>query len=141
MRIVSRIKTLLTTAFAVAAISLMSSTAFAHSSLTASSPGNQSVVQSPPKLELTFNEGVRMLRLTLVHGASHNIEFGFTPSTDTAATVSYDLPALMMGEHTVNWTVIGSDGHPVNGTFKFTVSADGEAAATQSHADSGHHHH
>lgn len=140
MRIVSRIQTLVATVFAIAAMSLLTSTAFAHSTLTSSLPGNQAVVASPEKLELTFNEGVRMLRLTLVHGASHNIEFGFAPSTETAATVSYDLPMLMLGEHTVNWTVIGSDGHPTNGMFKFTVSADGEAATTQSQA-AGHHHH
>lgn len=141
MRIVSGIKTLLTAAGMLAVISLLSTQALAHSSMTASSPGNQSVVASPEKLELTFNEGVRMLRLSLVHGASHNIEFGFAPSTETATTVSYDLPPLMLGEHTVNWTVIGSDGHPVNGKFMFTVSADGDAATVQTNNDAGHHHH
>ncbi|MBU2098512.1 MAG: copper resistance protein CopC [Gammaproteobacteria bacterium] len=141
MRIVSGIKNLLMAAAAVAALGLYSTTALAHSSMTASSPGNESVVVSPETLELTFNEGIRMLRLSLVHGASHNIEFGFQPSTETATTVSYELPMLMMGEHTVNWTVIGSDGHPVNGSFKFTVSADGEAATVQSNSDAGHHHH
>lgn len=141
MRIVSGIKRLFVVAGVMAVISLMSTTAMAHSSMTASSPGNQSVVTSPEALELTFNEGVRMLRLTLVHGASHNIEFGFQPSTEATNTYSYELPMLMMGAHTVNWTVIGSDGHPVNGSFTFTVSADGEAASAQSNTDAGHHHH
>lgn len=140
MRIVSRIKTLLMAASVIAMFGLLSGNVFAHSSMTASSPGNQAVVASPEKLELTFNEGVRMLRLSLVHGASHNIEFGFTPTTEAANTVSYELPTLMLGEHTVNWTVIGSDGHPVNGSFKFTVSADGEAATAQTNSDAGHHH-
>ncbi|MDO9519251.1 MAG: copper resistance protein CopC [Pseudohongiella sp.] len=141
MRIVSRIKTLLLAAGVAGLFSLFSASVLAHSSLTASSPGNQSTVVSPEKLELTFNEGVRMLRLTLVHGASHNIEFGFAPSTEATNTYSYELPMLMMGAHTVNWTVIGSDGHPVNGTFIFTVSADGEEASVQSHSGAGHHHH
>lgn len=141
MRIVLRIKTLLLAASAVAMFSLFSTSALAHVTLTASSPGNQSVVADAEKLELTFNEGVRVLRLTLVHGASHNIEFGFEPSTEPTATVSYELPMLMQGEHTVNWTVIGSDGHPNNGTFIFTVGSEGEAAAVQTNNDAGHAHH
>lgn len=141
MRSVSRIRTLLKAAGAVAVFSLFSTVALAHSTLTASLPGNQSVVAAPEKLELTFNEGVRVLRLTLVHGASHNIEFGFEPSTEAATTVSYELPMLMQGEHTVNWTVIGSDGHPNNGKFIFTVGAEGEAATMQTNNDAGHHQH
>lgn len=141
MRMVSTIKTFLMAASMMAVFSLLSTQALAHSSMTASSPGNEATVAAPEKLELTFNEGVRMLRLTLVHGASHNIEFGFEPSTEATTTFGYDLPMLMMGAHTVNWTVIGSDGHPVNGTFTFTVSADGEAAAVQTNTDAGHHHH
>jgi len=125
----------------------MPAAVLAHSSLTASLPGNQAVVSSPEKLELTFNEDVRMLRLTVVHGPSHNIEFGFQPSTAAAKTFSYPLPALMNGEHTVSWTVIGSDGHTVSGTYNFSVSPDGAAAQAEAHGhehghghDAGHSH-
>lgn len=113
----------------------------AHSALTASLPGSAAVVTSPEKLELSFNEDVRMLRLTLVHGAAHNIEFGFQPSTTPGTTFAYELPMLMMGEHTVNWTVVGADGHTVSGDFKFSVSADGAEASSEAHSHDGAHHH
>jgi hypothetical protein len=140
MRIVSTMKTFLVATGVVALCSLFSTSVLAHSSVTASIPGNQAVVASPEKLELTFNEPVRMLRLGLVHGSSHQIEFGFQPATETMATVAYELPALMMGEHTVQWTVIGSDGHPVNGSFTFTVSTEAEAAQVQSNSGASHQH-
>lgn len=141
MRIVSSLKTLLLAAGIVGLFSTFSGQALAHSSLVASLPGNEAVVSSPGTLELSFDEDVRLLRLTLVHGPSHNIEFGFEPSTAASESYSFALPALMMGAHTVNWTVIGSDSHPVNGSFSFTVSADGGEAQVQAHShDHGHDH-
>lgn len=121
-------------------LAIASAGVMAHSSLTASLPGDGAVVASPETLELTFNEEVRALRVTLTHGEHHEIDFGFTPNTASQSSLSYDLPALMNGAHTVNWTVIGSDGHSVNGSFGFTVSPDGEAATAQHHEDHHHHH-
>jgi len=139
MKLIALMKKLVLGAGLAGVLATVPTLVLAHSALTASLPGNEAVVSSPEKLELTFNEDVRMLRLTLVHGPSHNIEFGFQPSTAAAKTFSYDLPVLMLGEHTVSWTVIGADGHTVSGDYKFSVSADGAAAATQAH-DHGHGH-
>lgn len=139
MKLIALIKKLVLGAGLAGVLATVPTLVLAHSALTASLPGNEAVVSSPEKLELTFNEDVRMLRLTLVHGPSHNIEFGFQPSTAAAKTFSYDLPVLMLGEHTVSWTVIGADGHTVSGDYKFSVSADGAAAATQAH-EHGHGH-
>lgn len=114
--------------------------ALAHGELTSSAPGHETVVTSPEQLVLNFNDDVRLLRLALVHGASHNINFNFSPSTQVQRSFSYDLPALMMGAHKVDWTIIGSDGHTVSGTFSFVVSDSGEQPEVQENA-SGHHHH
>jgi copper resistance protein C len=113
---------------------------FAHSALTASSPGHETVVASPDTLMLRFNEQVRLLRVTLVHGPSHNIDFGFVATTTAQQEFSYELPMLMLGEHSVNWTVIGADGHTVSNSFKFTVSNDGAEAEVQTHQGDHHHH-
>ena len=115
--------------------------ALAHGELSSSAPGHEAVVTSPEQLVLNFNDEVRLLRLSLVHGASHNIEFGFSPSTQAQPSFSYDLPELMMGTHTVEWTIIGSDGHTVSGTYNFVVSEGGEQAEVQEHSDTEHHHH
>ena len=146
MRLNSCVKSLLMTIVVVVASAAFSATALAHSVLSSSMPGDKATVTAPEKLELTFNEPVRVLRLTVVHGAAHQIEFGFTPSTEPTQTLSYELPVMMMGAHTVNWTVIGSDGHTVNGTFGFTVSAEGAPPHQMMHshgnsAETPHQHH
>lgn len=141
MKLISVAKKLLMGAGFAGLLAVMPAMVLAHSALTASLPGNAAVVSSPEKLELTFNEDVRMLRLTLVHGAAHNIEFGFQPSTTPGTTFAYELPMLMMGEHTVSWTIVGADGHTVSGDFKFSVSADGAEAQSEAHNHGGAHHH
>lgn len=145
MRLNTWFKSLLMTIAVVAGSAAFSGTVLAHSVLNSSMPGDTAVVSAPEKLELTFNEAVRVLRLTLVHGAAHQIEFGFAPSTEPTQTLSYDLPMMMMGAHTVSWTVIGSDGHTVSGSFGFTVSAEGAPAQQMMHshgtpAETPHHH-
>lgn len=134
MRLNSWFKSLLMTMGVVAASAAFSAGALGHSVLTSSMPGDAAVVTSPEKLELTFNEAVRVLRLTVLHGAAHQIEFGFAPSTEPTQTLSYELPMMMMGAHTVSWTVIGSDGHTINGSFGFTVSAEGAPAQQMMHS-------
>lgn len=146
MRLNSWFKSLLMTIGVAAAAIAFSGSALAHTALSSSMPGDAAVVTSPEKLELTFSEPVRVLRLTVVHGAAHQIEFGFTPSTEPTQTLSYELPVMMMGAHTVSWTVIGADGHTVNGTFGFTVSAEGAPAHQMMHshgnsAETPHQHH
>jgi methionine-rich copper-binding protein CopC len=115
--------------------------ALAHGELSSSAPGHEAVVTAPEQLVLNFSDDVRLLRLALVHGASHNIDFGFSPTTVAQRTFSHDLPELMIGAHTVNWTIVGSDGHTVSGTFNFSVSDSGEQAEMQQHDHNEHHHH
>lgn len=124
---------LMTTLFAVQAL--------AHSSLTASLPGNGADVVSPQQLALTFNEPVRLLRLSLVHGENHQIDFGFQAVTAAQSEFVFDLPALMVGAHTVTWTIIGSDGHTVSNSFGFTVNPQAGEAHMEHHAHDEHHHH
>lgn len=115
--------------------------ALAHGELSSSSPGHEAVVVSPEQLVLNFSDDVRLLRLSLVHGASHTIDFGFSPSTGAQRSFSHELPDLMIGAHTVNWTIIGSDGHTVTGEFNFVVSDGGDQAEVQEHTHNEHHHH
>lgn len=125
----------------VAVVALPAGKVLAHGELSSSVPGHEAVVTSPEQLVLNFSDDVRLLRLTLVHGASHNMDFGFSPTTAAQRTFSHDLPALMLGTHTVNWTIIGTDGHTVSGTFNFVVSDSGQQAEVQEHSHNDHQHH
>lgn len=136
MKVMSWFRVLMLTAVVVAP----AGKALAHGELISSAPGHDAVVTSPEQLVLNFNEDVRLLRLTLAHGGVHDIDFDFNPSTQALRSFTYELPALMMGDHTVDWTIIGADGHTVNGSFDFVVSDSGEQAEVQENT-SGHHHH
>ncbi len=122
-------------------VALPAGKVLAHGELSSSAPDHEAVVMSPEQLVLNFSDDVRLLRLTLVHGASHNMDFGFSPTTAAQRTFSHDLPELMLGTHTVNWTIIGTDGHTVNGSFNFVVSDGGEQAELQEHSHNDHHQH
>ncbi|MEX0738626.1 MAG: copper resistance protein CopC [Pseudohongiella sp.] len=137
MKVLSRLNALLM----CAALVIPAGKALAHGELVSSAPGHEAVVTMPEALILNFNDDVRLLRLALVHGASHNIDLGFSPSTEAKSSFTHELPELMIGAHTVDWTIIGPDGHTVSGTFNFVVSEGGEQAEVQDHTNNEHHHH
>ena len=48
----------------------------------------------------------------------------------TRETLVQALPALDGGEYQVNWRAVSGDGHPITGTFSFTVNAPAGAEET-----------
>lgn len=103
----------------------MGSQVLAHSLLQASSPMDGGVLEPPRSLELQFNEPVRLLRVRLTDTGGDAVPFGFEAAREPAATVEYDLPTLQPGEYTVQWTLIGQDGHTVSEQFSFSVRDTG----------------
>lgn len=103
----------------------MGTQVLAHSLLQTSSPMDGETVESPQVLALEFNEPVRLLRVRLTGPDGDPVPFGFEPAREPAATVEYDLPSLAPGEYTVEWTLIGQDGHTVNEQFSFSVRDPG----------------
>ena len=100
---------------------LISSQAFAHARLEATSPTKGSTVAAPKTLSLTFDDPVMLTSVKLTHdGKEMSIDVG-KPKPGT--TVSADLPALAQGVYTVRWGAIAEeDGHAMTGSFGFTVS-------------------
>ena len=109
--------------------------ASAHDSLISSSPASgESFEQAPEALELTYSDEVLNLSpvVRLTNSAGEEI-FTETP-TVSGNTASIDLPALPADDYQVQWRVVSSDGHPIEGTVDFTVTVGAEATDT---ADSG----
>lgn len=108
----------------------------AHSALTETFPADGATVNAAPeKLGLAFNEDVRLLRVSLSGEDSGAVETGFRPQASAAKQFSLALPALAEDSYTVEWTIMGSDSHRVEGNFSFTV--DAAAAPVSGHAE-GH---
>ncbi len=108
--------------------------ASAHDELVSTEPAADAVLEaSPPAVALEFSEDVLAVSASFVptvilSGPSGEVALG-DPAVD-GKRVSAAVPeALAPGAYSVIWRVVSADGHPVSGTFAFSVS---EAAPTPS---------
>jgi copper resistance protein C len=98
--------------------------AAAHSLLLGSTPAADSVVaRSPGQLTLRFNNRIekRLCRVRVVDSAGAARDL--TPLGDGPADrLEAPLPALGAGAYRVEWQVLSTDGHVVNGRFSFKIA-------------------
>ena len=119
-------------AFAFIACVSLSMTASAHNVLKSSTPAGGSMLdRSPSELALDFNGQVRLVKLSLKR-SDESIEVGFKPDLTAATSFIVPVPELASGAYSLEFSVIGEDGHTVAGHFNFGI---GMPAA---HTESGH---
>ncbi len=110
----------------------------AHTHLETAVPADGAVLKaSPSTVELTFGAEVQLLKLELAGATGAAVEMDFQASATATKTFSVPLPALAPSAYTVNWTVLGADGHRIEGHFTFTVDP---AAAESTGAAEPHDH-
>ena len=119
-------------AFAFIACVSLSMTASAHNVLKSSIPADGSTLErSPSELALDFNGQVRLVKLSLKR-SDESIDVGFKPDLTAATSFVVPVPELASGAYSLEFSVIGEDGHTVAGHFNFGI---GMPAA---HTESGH---
>lgn len=102
------------------------STAWAHNSLVASTPSDQSSFsQSPAELSLRFAKELALdtltVRIQTPDGSTSKLsDPRFGPDGSTEAV--FALPQLASGSSSIRWKIVGADGHPITGSIGFTVS-------------------
>jgi len=106
--------------------------AAAHSSVTATQPANDTVVQeAPDRVSVIFNEPVETAfgALRVYDSSARRVDTGdlIRPSADTVAVSLED--GLDDGTYTVTWRVVSSDSHAIHGAFVFHIGAPGANAA------------
>ena len=109
--------------------------AHAHDRLTGSEPADGSALDAPPAaITLTFNtEPLAVEPQVVVTDPAGTVVAEGAPTIDgTTATLPLDTAALTGGAYSVAWRVVSSDGHPIEGTFGFTVAEQPDAASSQS---------
>jgi copper transport protein len=100
---------------------LSSSAAFAHASLVRAEPADGAMLADAPKaLKLTFNEPVSVLVMRLI-GPSGEVVAPAAAAENNVVTVTP--PQLRRGSHVLSWRVVSADGHPVGGSFVFSIGA------------------
>ena len=118
--------------FAFIACVSLSMTASAHNVLKSSTPADGSTLdRAPSELALDFNGQVRLVKLSLKR-SDESIDVGFKPDLTAATSFIVPVPELASGAYSLEFSVIGEDGHTVAGHFNFGI---GMPAA---HTESGH---
>lgn len=108
-----------------------SAPAAAHAALVSTTPTKgQTLNAAPTQVTLTFNEPVQANLVTVAVVSQNGQPVAVGKPTATDATVTQALGPVQAGHHTVNWRVGSADGHPITGTFSFTVAQSAEPAAT-----------
>ena len=103
-------------------------TVHAHSYMVSSTPKNGSTVSTlPTQVALTFNETLLVVKgkkpnaISITHRTGVHIRQGIVSVTKNVLTVPIASSQEIHGRITVSYRVVSADGHPVNGSFFFTV--------------------
>ncbi|MEP7762836.1 copper resistance CopC family protein [Sanguibacter sp. 25GB23B1] len=100
--------------------------ASAHDSIISSDPADGAeLATSPAQITLTFTDEIQPVggQVLLVDSAGTQVAAG-VPTVD-GVTAAFVVPTLANGPYSVTWRVVSSDGHPIDGTFGFSVADPG----------------
>ena len=115
-------------------------TAFAHARLTKSAPAaNQRLTVLPTFIRLWFSEAPEfsMTRIVLTDSTGKLVAVDKIERDESNLAVRFRITGhLAAGRYRVAWKVAASDGHPSQGSFKFTVLPEAVRAAAPPSADS-----
>ncbi len=100
----------------------------AHDALLSTAPENGAqLTAAPPVVVLKF-EAVPLKDTTkIVATNSVGVQYPLTGVVSAGATATAPWPATATsaGTYQVSWRNVGSDGHPLNGSFSFSFTTDG----------------
>lgn len=111
----------------------------AHDQLLSSNPESNAKLDSPPqKISLTFSSEPMKDSAKIVATTKDGQPVILDEPTVKGKVVSVPWPAQEAGTFGVNWRVVSSDGHPINGTLAFQVlgSNASPSAPVESPSDS-----
>lgn len=115
--------------------------ALAHSRLLEASPSEGETLSSPPeRVRLTFNEPVEAefdpVEVYDARDRRVDLDDARVASGDPK-TVVVGLEDLSPGTYTVEWRVSSADGHPIAGSYRFTVRGGETTGASPAEEDGG----
>lgn len=123
----------LTAAFflALALVVVPAQQAFAHDYLMASNPEDGATLEvQPSQVVLSFNNNIQKLGAQMIILDENETPVASGTPVVEGKNVSYDVPAdLGNGAFTINWRVVSSDSHPIDGSISYTVEGDDEVSA------------
>ncbi len=100
---------------------LWATTAVAHSPLETTVPANDAIVaEAPNEIVLDFKGNIRLTRVTMAH-AVHEADLDLDGFSGFLSDYTIPMQSMGAGTYQIEWRGLGDDGHPMKGTFSFTV--------------------
>jgi copper transport protein len=127
-------------AVAALVLCLCESATFAHAKLLRTQPADKAALkQSPPKVELWFNEELQAQfnTITVTDQSGKRVDKNDLSLGEGNKKVEIDLENLASGTYMVAWKVLSADQHTMKGQFTFTVEITGPPNAATSPAQVG----
>lgn len=95
--------------------------AFGHTELVETIPAADSIVSQPERIILRFNENALLVKLIVTSENGKELYHLSQRITQTRPEYDVRIPNMVRGRFTVNWGVIGDDGHSLTDSFTFKV--------------------
>ncbi|WP_098743354.1 copper resistance protein CopC [Paenibacillus sp. EZ-K15] len=98
---------------------------WAHSKLETSTPAaDTKLTESVQEVSLSFNENIdeNLSTLKIKNAQGESVEVAEVKINQNTMLGALAAP-LPSGSYTVEWKIVGGDGHPVDGTYAFEVDA------------------
>jgi methionine-rich copper-binding protein CopC len=93
-------------------------------------PDDAKLAAGPARITLTFDLPAQHGFSTVIVTGPDRNQWQAGPVTEDGATVSAPVRSLgPAGVYTVAWRIVSADGHPVRGTFPFTLTSPGSGTA------------
>ncbi len=117
-------------AFFLTAFMVPMAVAQAHDVLEATNPADGAIVSAvPAKISITFNHTPTAIGSKIQIKDSDGTNWASRPVDILDNVVTQDTkPGAPMGPYTVEWRIVSSDSHPIEGTFSFTANGTGVQA-------------
>ena len=107
---------------------LGASPAYAHDRLISTTPTDGASVAAPSSVQLAFSDTVLSAGTQVAVKGPHGAVAGHTAISGSSVTTTFDT-SLDPGAYTVAWRATSSDGHPISGSFGFTVTGGSSSSA------------
>lgn len=114
---------------------LFSSSVSAHTGLESSSPADGETITEPIQdISLTFETVIENGSSFTLSSEAEEVPVENVTITDNVLSGAIEEP-LQNGTYTVDWRIIGEDGHLIEGTYGFTVSTEQAIEPSKQEAD------